>query len=158
MQDSLKQYERLSAAPANLLELLDRAPFGSLGISTEAGPYVAPISFARNGDHLVFHGASGRKSAALARDGRVSLSVVDSPRLVNGDTACNCTFDYYSLLVWGTAELLLEAEERSTALRAIVAKYHPAGLDLPFDTGAFNSTVVYRLAVHSVSEKHHQRP
>jgi uncharacterized protein len=158
MEDSLKHYGRLSEAPGNLVELLDRAPFGSLAISTEGGPYVTPISFARDGDDLLFHGASGRKSKALAGDGRVSLSVVDAPRLVNGDTACNCTFDYYSLHVGGEAALLEDGDERANALRAIVAKYHPAALDMPFDPGAFDAAVVYRLHVLTVSEKHHQRP
>jgi nitroimidazol reductase NimA-like FMN-containing flavoprotein (pyridoxamine 5'-phosphate oxidase superfamily) len=84
--------------------------------------------------------------------------VVESPRLVNGDTACNCTFDYYSLLVEGEAELLEDDEDRDRALRAIALKYHPAAGEMAFDPGAFKGTVVYRLRIDTLSEKRHQRP
>jgi len=137
-------------------ELLGRSPLGFLAMSDADGPYCLPVSFAWDGEHLVFHTGPGKKSDALAADDRVCLAVVENEGLQPGDDPCGDNFVYRSALVYGSARLLLEDGDRERALRAVVAKYHPAGAGQPFRPASFARTLVYSISVRAVTYK--QRP
>jgi nitroimidazol reductase NimA-like FMN-containing flavoprotein (pyridoxamine 5'-phosphate oxidase superfamily) len=138
--------------------LLAGAPYGFLGTASAEGPYTVPMSYAVDGDAVVFHTGPGRKSEALLHASRVCLVVTDSPRLVTGEGACRCTFDFRSILVEGDARLLERPGERERALRSLVAKYHPAAAALDFTPELLERTLVYTITIATASEKHHPRP
>ena len=45
--------------------MVDEAVYGFLGMVSEGEPYTIPISFARQGQTIYFHGGRGRKAEAL---------------------------------------------------------------------------------------------
>ena len=160
--------QRSLADDANAVAVLNEAPVGFLGL-VDDGPYVVPINFAYEEPddpdvdqnpargRILFHGGAGKKSGALAKDPRVCLAVTAGAVPKRGPTPCEDGFIFKSALVWGKAMLLRDREDRYAALRAIVAKYDPDAAALPFDEGDFERTLVYAIAIETVSYKERPR-
>lgn len=51
--------DRMSDNRSVLDAVLDEALVGYLGISLDEGPLVLPVSYARDGDRVLFHGSTG---------------------------------------------------------------------------------------------------
>ncbi len=102
---------------------------------------------------IYFHTGEGRKTAALAADPRVCLAMTAGMRFVRGRSACRDGYVYRSLLVWGRAVCLEDAEARETALRAIVAKYDPGAAGQQFGHKDFGRTILYEVIIEDASYK-----
>jgi nitroimidazol reductase NimA-like FMN-containing flavoprotein (pyridoxamine 5'-phosphate oxidase superfamily) len=160
--------QRSPADDAHAAAVLREAPVAFLGL-VDDGPYVVPMNFAyedpsdRGGGQgpgrgrIVFHSGAGRKSDALAKDPRVCLVVTVDTTLERGSSPCDDGFAYTSALVQGRAMLLETREDREAALRTIVAKYDPAAALLPFDEDDFERTLVYAIAIETLSYKERPR-
>jgi hypothetical protein len=159
---------RSTANDAPAAVVLREAPVAFLSL-VDDGPYVVPINFAYEDPNdrvdgerpahgrIVFHSGPGRKSDALAKDPRVCLVVTIGVALDRGSAPCEDGFTYRSALVQGRAVLLETREDREAALRTIVAKYDPAAALLPFDEDDFERTLVYAIAIETVSYKERPR-
>jgi nitroimidazol reductase NimA-like FMN-containing flavoprotein (pyridoxamine 5'-phosphate oxidase superfamily) len=131
---------------------------------TDGGPYVVPVCFAYDAPQgsegwgrVVFHSGEGRKSRALAVDPRVCLAVVADVAFDQGPEPCADAFIYRSVLAEGSAVRLDDRAEREQALRLIVSKYDPQARDRPFAETELRMTLVYEVALQSVSYKHQSR-
>jgi nitroimidazol reductase NimA-like FMN-containing flavoprotein (pyridoxamine 5'-phosphate oxidase superfamily) len=131
---------------------------------TDGGPYVVPICFAselpegsEEWGRVVFHTGEGRKSRALAVDPRVCLAVVADVAFDQGPEPCADAFIYRSVLIEGSAVRLEERVQREEALRLIVAKYDARASDLPFAEEEFRMTLVYSVAIETLSYKQRRR-
>ena len=140
---------------AKAVELLRQAPFASFAVVDSGRPYVVPLNFAYEDSpapygRLLFHTGPGRKSAALAVDGRVCVTVSAGEGFVQGDTPCSDGFAFSSVVAEGTARLLEDLPERLAALRAIVAKHDRTMADRPFDERVLARTLVYEVVIESL--------
>ncbi len=66
--------ERGRTDRAALDELLDDIPVGYMGLSLDEGPLVIPVSFARQGDRILFHGSTGSRRMRAVSEGCRSVS------------------------------------------------------------------------------------
>jgi len=131
--------------------MVDEAVYGFLGMISDGKPYAIPISFARQGQTIYFHGGRGRKSEALRSHPHACLTMVDTPRLIQGDTGCNVSFAYRSVLVSGPVRRVQDSEEKGRALTALVAKYHAEQAAAGLAAGTVERTLVWALEVDQVS-------
>lgn len=151
-------------------EVLRTAPLAYVAMveatasSAAARPYVVPMNFAyeppkrgaASAGRLLLHTGPGRKTAALAQNPRVCVSVTAQEQLKLGATPCDDGYLYQSVMLEGRAVLLTDEGERDAALRAIVAKYDPAAVGGPFKPRTFVKTLIYAVEVETVSFK--ERP
>jgi len=106
--------------------IIDKCEYASLATVNEDGsPYCINISVIRIDDAIYFHCAmSGQKTDNMKLDNRVCLSFV-------GDTFLppdEFTARYESAIVFGTAEEVVEYEEKITALKLLCEKYTPTNM------------------------------
>lgn len=90
----------------------------------EAYPYAVPVSYAYDAEaaRIIIHGAAvGHKMDAIAANPCVSLCVIDQDDIAPE----KFTTDYRSVIVFGTARILEDAEEKRAALMAVAVKYTP---------------------------------
>lgn len=89
------------------LEILSEADVAHIGMVVDGKPYVTPMSFVLDGDHVLFRTMPGRKLRALRANGDVCIEVssFDSE-----------TGDWASVIVTGNAR---ETEDHKTGERAI---------------------------------------
>lgn len=108
-----------------LNDLLDEVLIGYIGISLDEGPLVLPVSFARDGDRILFHGSVGsRRMRALADGAHACFTVTSVDGLTVGRTTFGTGMQYRSGVLFGTCSPV-EGEEKAAALAAYTDRYLP---------------------------------
>jgi nitroimidazol reductase NimA-like FMN-containing flavoprotein (pyridoxamine 5'-phosphate oxidase superfamily) len=118
---------KLSRLPArgvfdleSIRAILDDAFVCHLGFEVDGQPFVIPTAYGRIDDRLYVHGsAASRTVRALGRgiEACVTVTIVDG--LVLARSAFHHSINYRSVVVFGTARLVVDREEKEEALRAI---------------------------------------
>lgn len=139
------------------LAVIDSCTHGVVAMDTgEPTPYCIPLSLARIGDSLYFHGArQGRKAELLDRNSRVCVTFVSEDRPTFVAPAMYTTY-YKSAVVTGTVVKVENEAEKEAALRAICEKMTPEDMGEGFDKAIARSlkvTAVWRIDMDSISGK-----
>ena len=104
------------------LELLRQADYGFLALATSEGGYGVPLNFVLSGSTIYFHSApEGRKLRFAEEDCRATFCVVGGAQIVSEEF----TTEYESVLAKGRLRMVEDGDERTEALRGLVAKYSP---------------------------------
>jgi len=116
-------------------------------------PYVVPVSFGYDGEALFIHTAkSGRKIEFIEANSRVCIELEANVSLRTDDRdACKWTFEFESVIGFGTITELETAEERARGLNQIMLHY--SGREWNIDEAATATTRVWRIDVESVTGK-----
>ena len=116
-------------------------------------PYVVPVSFGYDGDALFIHTArSGRKIDFIEANNRVCFEVDANVALKTDDCdACKWTFEFESVIGYGTITELETAEEKARGLNEIMLHY--SGREWDIDEAATATTRVWRIEIDSVTGK-----
>ncbi|MDU3137414.1 MAG: pyridoxamine 5'-phosphate oxidase family protein [Anaerococcus prevotii] len=117
------------------LGIIDKVSFGVMTIVVDG--YSIPLTFARDGDYLYFHGAKiGLKNSLLEKEGHVRIvfvgdnylpdpisheEIMENPKKL----AKLFTLKYESAIVEGTCSLIEDKKERDLALTLICKKFYP---------------------------------
>lgn len=109
--------------PEECAAVLERSTAGVLAVTGDGGhPYAVPLSYVWLDGKLYFHFAmAGHKLDAIRADGRVSFCVVDQDRIVPEEY----TTYYRSVIVFGTARVVDDPQEKRRSIEALGAKYRP---------------------------------
>jgi nitroimidazol reductase NimA-like FMN-containing flavoprotein (pyridoxamine 5'-phosphate oxidase superfamily) len=98
--------------------LLEEAHVAHMGVVTDEGPYVTPISYVFFGTQIAFRTAPGRRTEALRVDPRVCVEV---------STYVEATGDWESVIAMGTARVLQDDQAREQlVVDALFDKYRNA--------------------------------
>jgi nitroimidazol reductase NimA-like FMN-containing flavoprotein (pyridoxamine 5'-phosphate oxidase superfamily) len=139
---------------------LQRVPFGMLATEYEGQPFIKPTLFVYGeAEHAIYiHGALvGRMRTNLELNPRVTFCIAEMGRLLPADTAMEVGVEYASVVVFGKAELLTDADQARHGLQLLLDRYFPhlkPGIDyreiLPQE---LDITSVYRIKIESWSGK-----
>jgi nitroimidazol reductase NimA-like FMN-containing flavoprotein (pyridoxamine 5'-phosphate oxidase superfamily) len=139
---------------------LHRVPFGMLATEFNGQPFIKPTLFVYDeAEHAIYiHGALvGRMRTNLEANPRVSFCIAEMGRLLPADTAMEVGVEYASVVVYGRAEVLTNADQAQHGLQMLLDRFFPhlkPGIDyreiLPQE---LDITAVYRIKVDSWSGK-----
>jgi nitroimidazol reductase NimA-like FMN-containing flavoprotein (pyridoxamine 5'-phosphate oxidase superfamily)/ribosomal protein S18 acetylase RimI-like enzyme len=102
-----------------IYEILDEGFVCHLGFSINQRPFVIPTAYGRLDDALFIHGsAASRTLRALAGGIEVCVTVTLVDGLVLARSAFHHSMNYRSVMVFGTASVVEDREEKTRALRA----------------------------------------
>lgn len=145
---------------AEIKRILEKAPYGFLATSHEGQPFLRPCLFWYDpaSRRIYMHGARrGRTPSNLASNPRVCYGVASMGRLLPADEAIEFSVEYESVIAFGTARLVTDAEEGRRALEGLMQKYFPdhrPGSDYrPITPSELDQTAVYAIEVESWSGK-----
>jgi nitroimidazol reductase NimA-like FMN-containing flavoprotein (pyridoxamine 5'-phosphate oxidase superfamily) len=106
---------------ATIEAILDEGLVCHLGFAVEGQPYVLPTIYARVGGEVFLHGSAASRMLRALGDGvPMCLTVTLLDGLVLARSAFHHSVNYRSVVLLGTARSVLDAEEKTLALRAIV--------------------------------------
>jgi len=112
---------------AELLEIIKRCQWCHMAMVDPGGnPYLLPMNFGYRDGVIYLHGADqGKKISVLEHNPSVCInfSADQLLRFQSEDVACSYTMKYRSVLVYGKAEFITEAEEKIAALNIIMSQY-----------------------------------
>ncbi len=136
--------------------ILDEGLVCHVGFAVSGQPYVIPTTYGRVGDVLYVHGSAASRMLKEMRGGiAVCLTVTHLDGLVLARSAFHHSMNYRSAMVLGTAEEVVDEEERWTALRAIVDHVVPGRWEhtRPPSENEMRATLVLRLPIDEASAK-----
>lgn len=106
--------------------ILDEEFICHVGFAVDEKPFVIPTGYARIGDRLVIHGSSAsRMMRSLAGGIDVCVTVTLLDGLVLARSAFHHSMNYRSVVVFGTAELVIGEDDKMEALRALTEHIIP---------------------------------
>jgi nitroimidazol reductase NimA-like FMN-containing flavoprotein (pyridoxamine 5'-phosphate oxidase superfamily) len=101
--------EKSVADRAVLRAILDAGLVAHVGIVDEDQPYVLPVAYARDDEHVLFHGSTGsRLFMGLAEGAPACLTVTLLDGLVVARSAFESSMHYRSVMAVGTCEVLTD--------------------------------------------------
>jgi len=136
--------------------ILDEGLVCHVGFALEGQPYVIPMSYARSGDCVLLHGATGSRLLSTLRQGApVCLTVTLLDGLVLARSAMHHSVNYRSVVLLGKASEVQGEAERRAALRAIVEHVVPgrSGEVRPPSPAELRATVVLSVPIEEASAK-----
>jgi uncharacterized protein len=152
----LRRGDKAITEVAELNRILDGASVLRLGMVDEGRPYVVPLNFAREGDTLWMHCATaGRKVECLRRDPGVCVEVDHFLAIVEGTDFDPCngwTTRYESVIGFGTAEIVVDEQDKVRGLLAIMRKFSGRD-DWTFSEDMLVTTTVIRVRLASLTGK-----
>lgn len=110
--------------------ILDMNLVGNVGFSSQDGPFIIPMLFARSADELLIHGSTkSRLMQMLCSGQRVCVSVTNLDGLVFAKSLFHHSMNYRSVSVFGIGRELEDDSERMDALKIITDKVMPGRWD-----------------------------
>ena len=147
--------KRASHAHADVHAILDAAPLCHVGYIVDGAPYVTPTLHWREDDHVYWHGSAASRFLRAAENMPVCLtcSIIDGYVLAR--SAFNHSVNYRSAMVFGTARLVDDLEEKTDALRRLIEDLFPGRWDglRPMTKQEVKATSVMRMKIDEASAK-----
>jgi len=107
-------------------EMLDAGKICHVGFSLDEQPYVLPMAYARMGDQLLIHGSIASRLMKNLADGlRSCITVTHFDGLVYARSTFNSSMNYRSVMVFGTARPILDADEKRQSIQVLVDHLMP---------------------------------
>ena len=145
-------------------DVLRSTKVGRLGLYDAGYPYVVPVNFAFETGHIYFHSAdTGTKIGLMKENPSVCFEVDQYIRTVEASNLCGYDTAYRSVIAFGKARILEDAEEKAKALRLIVSKYARPEEARKLETRIVEAhrsshcsrTVVVDILIQQMTGKHH---
>ncbi|MBT8052813.1 MAG: pyridoxamine 5'-phosphate oxidase family protein [Xanthomonadales bacterium] len=110
-------------------DIIDEARICHVGFTVDEQPYVVPMAIARDGDRILLHGSVvSRLITNLAGGLPCCVTVTHLDGLVYARSAFNSSMNYRSLMVFGSAEIIADPEEKERGLDILVEHLLPGRL------------------------------
>jgi nitroimidazol reductase NimA-like FMN-containing flavoprotein (pyridoxamine 5'-phosphate oxidase superfamily) len=111
--------ERGQSDRTALYAVLDAGLICHLGVVADGDPVVLPTAYGRDGDTLYLHGSSANGAFWAADGQRVCVTVTHMDGLVAARSVFSHSVNYRSAVIFGTATVVTDEDERWQALRLI---------------------------------------
>src|SRR5690242_3932106 len=121
--------ERGKTEHADLLAVLDAGMICHLGVVVNGAPLVLPTAYGRIGDTLYLHGSSANRSLHGADGQEVCVTVTHLDGLVCARSVFSHSVNYRSAVIFGTARIVIDEDERLAGLRAVTEQLIPGRWD-----------------------------
>jgi len=132
--------------------ILRRATVCRIALCDGDTPYIVPVHFGYENGRLYFHSATeGRKLDILARNNRVCFEVDVDVELIPADAPCAWSSRYRSVVGFGRAFVVRDAEEKARALNLIVTQC--GGTPGAYSAEALDEVAVVRVEVDRMTGK-----
>jgi uncharacterized protein len=104
---------------ADLDAVLDAGLVCHLGVIIDGAPAVLPTGYGRIGETLYLHGSSGNKSLLAGAGQQVCVTITLLDGLVCARAVFHHSMNYRSAVIYGTARLVDDPDEKLAALEAV---------------------------------------
>jgi len=151
-----RKADRGSHDRAVIEAILDEALICHVGFAVDGRPSVIPMIHARVDDRLYLHGAAGNHLLRALADGiEVCVTVTLLDGLVLARSAFHHSMNYRSVVIFGAAERVDDADEKLRAVEAVVEHVVPGrcGDTRPPTPEELRATLVVRIPISEASAK-----
>ncbi|MEI2298543.1 pyridoxamine 5'-phosphate oxidase family protein [Ensifer sp. MJa1] len=137
-------------------KLLDAAALAHVAYVIDGQPFCTPTLFWREGQYLYWHGSTASRMLRNLSEGEPAcLTVTHLDSLVLARSGFNHSADYTSVMVFGTARLVEDPQEKLRALTMMVDRLFPdrTATLRPSTTQEIKATAVIVMEIERASAK-----
>ncbi len=140
-----------------IMKIVGKCEVVRLGMVDNGVPYIVPLNFGYElrGETLTlyFHSAlQGRKIGILKANPSACFEMDCSCKIIKEETPCEWSAEYESVIGYGNISFIENADERKSALDAVMRRYGFEGV-LEYNEAVFQRTSLYKLVVDSMTCK-----
>lgn len=149
----MRRSEREITDPDIITSVLVEGDICRLGLIDKDLAYIVPMNFGYEEGYIYFHSAGeGTKIDILKQNPKVSFEIDMDHKVVEGDSACNWSASYLSIIGDGVVEFIYDASEKTRALNVIMNKYSGRS-NWEFPGKVVGKTTIFRLCIKDMSCK-----
>ena len=132
--------------------IIQRSKVCHLALSEDNRPYVIPLNFGYKDRTLFFHSArEGKKLDMLKKNNRICFAFSIDHEVVPGETACQWSMKYQSVVGFGRATLVDDPESKQEAYDIIMNHY--TGRTFSYDTSLIDRSIIIRVDIEKMTGK-----
>jgi nitroimidazol reductase NimA-like FMN-containing flavoprotein (pyridoxamine 5'-phosphate oxidase superfamily) len=132
--------------------IINESIFCRLALLEDDRPYIVPLSFGYDGNALYFHSAlEGKKIDILRKNSMVCFECDIDGDPIQLDQGCNWSVRYKSVIGYGRASILEDADSKLRALDIIMRHYSGESFEYPEEK--VKKTAVIRVDIETVTGK-----
>ena len=140
---------------ATIDAILDAMPLAHVGHLVDGAPVVTPTLHWREGDRVYWHGSSASRMIRAAAGAQVCLTVTCLDGLVLARSGLEHSVNYRSVMVFGLAEVVTDADAKRAHLAVMMQHLFPGRWPLlrPMTAAELKATAVLSLPLTEASAK-----
>jgi uncharacterized protein len=159
--NKIRRSDRADYDKAAVYAVLDEGLVAHVGFMADDRPFVIPMAYGRIGNRLYLHGAKAARFAKTMADGIpicVTVTLIDG--IVVGRSAFHCSMNYRSVVAHGSAKLVENQHEATSALAAVTDHLLPGRWleSRPVTAKEIRSTAVLGMDIEAASLKFRAGP
>ena len=136
-----------------LIEILHNEQVCRIGFNDYPYPYIIPLHFVYDNDHIFFHCAKiGKKMDLIKKDGHVCFELDKQISIQSSGIACEWGTRFQSIIGAGFAEVIKNKPEKTIALNLLMKKYSGRS-DWEFMKKGINDVSVIRIDIREMKGK-----
>ncbi|MGI9481616.1 MAG: pyridoxamine 5'-phosphate oxidase family protein [Hyphomicrobiales bacterium] len=153
-------HERAAYDKDTIYGILDAIPLAHVGYVLDGAPVVTPTLQWREGNHVYWHGSSASRMLRKSAGAEVCLTVSALDGFVMARTGFHHSVNYRSMMMFGTAQLVEDPDEKEARLKAFVEGLFPGRWDIlrPVTAQEIKATTVLGMPIDEVSAKVRNAP
>jgi hypothetical protein len=149
----MRRTEKRIADDESIMTILNEAIVCRIGMCMDNVPYVVPMNFAYHDNVLYLHAArEGKKLDMMADNPHVCFEMEYKTEVSPAPTSCGWSMKYYSIIGWGNASLVTDAEDKTRALNLLMEKYAGEVKDSYTDT-ILDKVAIVRIEITEMTGK-----
>lgn len=153
-EEQMRRTDREVTDTEEIQQIFDDCKVCRIGLMDEDGPYIVPMNYGYIREEgkmvLYFHGAKeGKKIDLIRKNPQVGIEIDYRHELIEGNTACQYSYLFASIIGKGTASIIDNPKEKLKALNVIMK--HQTGKD--FDEFQKNPMLEKAVAIIRVDLK-----
>jgi nitroimidazol reductase NimA-like FMN-containing flavoprotein (pyridoxamine 5'-phosphate oxidase superfamily) len=146
MEENMRRKDKQVSDKDILCDVINKAIVCRIGLVKNNRPYIIPLSFGFDGIHIYFHSAkSGEKVQILRENNNVCMEFEQDVKIIKGEKPCEWSARYLTVVVHGTAELVVDLIHKSYGLNQIFSHYNPGNNQYTFTNEELESVLVYKV-------------
>jgi nitroimidazol reductase NimA-like FMN-containing flavoprotein (pyridoxamine 5'-phosphate oxidase superfamily) len=136
------------------IQYLNEAFYGHLATMSNNQPYLVPVNYVYHQNHLYIHSAlQGQKLENIRKNSRVCFEVSHPIQFLPGKKPCQFGVYYWSVLVFGQANILDDLNLKNVALNLFIKKYSRDDYLNPMDPDDLQNVAIIDIHIETISGK-----
>jgi len=138
---------------AKIEDILQSSIICRIAMTDGNRPYLLPFNYGYKENCIYIHSAKkGKKLDILRKNNYVCFEIEQEPKIITGETACDWTTEYRSIVGYGNIDIIDDTEEKKKALKILMEQHGAPELNT-FEEKDLKRMMILKLKISEMTAK-----